>query len=133
MKHKIVVPSVMAQIQQTVTQFDFETWLQENFGIAYTMPVQAGICFFTGFLLGFIFKRYFKLMFVSLMVAGFLLVLGEQLELVSINWNAVYGTTDWFKQTDVRSMISQTIDWMGNNVVPFVSSMIGFLLGCKVG
>ena len=133
MKQKIGLQAVVNQFKEACSRFSLEKWLQENLGIQYTMPVQAGICFVAGFLLGFIFKRYFKFLFVSVLFAGLLMVGFESLGVITIDWQAVKELIGWVSPADAQSMASQLFEWVKNNSVAFIASLLGFLIGCKVG
>jgi uncharacterized membrane protein (Fun14 family) len=120
------------RIKEFFANFDLGSWL-ESIGIPYTLPVQAALCFGTGFAIGFLFKKFFKTFFFGFILAILLIKFLEYQNVLIIDWQAVYSMFGIAPGADTQAVIQGLFGWIKENIVVFLATLIGFLLGCKLG
>lgn len=128
------------------TKFEaFVTWLKdlwahvnvkqwaEDIGGSSSQAVQAAIYFGMGFAIGFLFKKYFKFVFCTLLTAIILILFLEYNKVIEIDWQALNVLLGFEPSADVGVILNTAFDWIKQNLITFVSSTVGFLIGYKLG
>lgn len=107
--------------------------LSENIGGTSSEAVLAAIYFGLSFAIGILLKKYLKFLFGCVVCSIILIKVMEYNTLVTINW-ADFATVFGFGQeVNFNSISNQFFDWIKNNVLLFISSTVGFLIGYKLG
>lgn len=88
-----------------------------------------GICF----IIGLLFKKYFKFFFSCLAVSIVAIKVMEYNNLLKIDWPALYTFLGFQANTDLHIMINHLFDWIKINVIVFLACLSGFLIGYKLG
>jgi uncharacterized membrane protein (Fun14 family) len=130
----------------TTTKFEvFVTWLKdlwahvnvkqwaEDIGGSSSQAVQAAIHFGIGFAIGFLFKKYFKFVFCTLLTAIIFILFLEYNKVIEIDWQALNVLLGFEPSADVGVILNTAFDWIKQNLITFVSSTVGFLIGYKLG
>jgi uncharacterized membrane protein (Fun14 family) len=130
----------------TTTKFEvFVTWLKdlwahvnvkqwaEDIGGSSSQAVQAAIHFGIGFAIGFLFKKYFKFVFCTLLTAIIFILFLEYNKVIEIDWQALNVLLGFEPSADVGVILNTVFDWIKQNLITFVSSTVGFLIGYKLG
>jgi uncharacterized membrane protein (Fun14 family) len=119
-------------VQELWRSFDLEAWLT-SMGLSYTLPVQAALCFGSGFAIGFLFKKYFKFFIGALVFSLILIKFLEYNTILLIDWEALASFLGFEQHVTFNQVVTTIFDWIKHNMIVFVTSIIGFLLGCKLG
>ncbi len=131
-----VSSSFMDQIRTFWSSLDLKV-ISERIGGSSAQAVEAVIYFGISFFFGFLFKRFFRFIFISLVLTGLMVFALSYNNFISIDWVAMKAfigfTPDVDFTTIVRLFGSQLIDWVRENVVVAVASAVGFLLGYILG
>lgn len=116
-------------------QFDLKAWAN-NLGGSSSQAILAAVYFGLSFAIGYLFKKYFKFLFMSLIVAGFVIVLAHYNGLITINMGAIknlFGIGTKVTGGDVNILINRFFDWVRDNLLYFISCVVGFFVGYKLG
>jgi uncharacterized membrane protein (Fun14 family) len=129
------ITSVIDKLKIAWQQFDLKKWA-DSIGGSSAQAVQAAVYFGVSFAIGFLFKKYFKFLFLSLIVSTFIILLLHYNRLVIIDIKAIkalIGVGDAMPGSDINSMINKFFDWVRDNMLFFISSVVGFFVGYKLG
>lgn len=91
--------------------------------------IYAGI----GFLIGFLFKRFFKVLIVALLITVLGLKGLEYFSFITINWMKIYAVTGIAPADSLEGLVNVFIAWVRVNALIVLSSFGGFVLGYIVG
>ena len=107
-------------------------WLQ-NLDLTPDKMIEAGSYLGIGFFVGFLFKKYFHmfLMFIILLI-GAIWVLGE-FDLIVVNWSNAQDIANVTPQDTISTIISNYTHWIKQNILIVISGLAGFIIGYKVG
>ena len=106
---------------------------QKILGDASYDAVQVSIFFVTFFAIGFLFKKYLRFIFMSLLIT-FLVIKGlEYYELAKMDWGSIKAMMGFDPAATLEMMYSKTTTWIRANMVVFLSSFVGFIVGYKLG
>jgi uncharacterized membrane protein (Fun14 family) len=121
-----------AGLKELWAKLDIQAWLAKM-GIKQSLPIYAGICFGVGFAIGFLFKKYFKLLIFMAISSALLLKFFEYHHIISVDWVAFKAFLGFHPQSTARSIVNSSFEWVKDNVVICLSSLIGFIIGSKLG
>ena len=108
---------------------DIDKW----FGSSSNDAIQVAICFVSFFAVGFLFKKYLKLIFFSLLIS-FLLIKGlEYYKVLDIDWEALNSLLGFAPTDTFGSITNNAVEWIKDNVVVSIASTLGFFIGYKLG
>ena len=119
-------------IKELWNKVNIKEWA-ESVGGSSAEAVQAAIYFGVGFAVGFLFKKYFKFLFATLFIAVVFILLLEYNKVLDIDWQALNVLVGFEPTADVGVVLNSTFDWIKANLIVFVSSAVGFLIGYKLG
>lgn len=85
----------------------------------------VGVGFFSGFLL----RRYFQFLVIFLIGSTILLVALSSTAIISIDWQMVHGLTGLDVNQPIGELAQSLINFMQEQVVSFISFLVGFLIG----
>ncbi|MFC1894904.1 FUN14 domain-containing protein [Candidatus Dependentiae bacterium] len=119
-------------IKEFWNKINIKDWA-ESVGGSSSEAVQAAIYFGGGFAIGFLFKKYFKFLFATLFIAIFLVLLLEYNKVLDIDWQAFNVLVGFEPTADVGVILNFVFSWIKSNLLVFVSSAVGFLIGYKLG
>ena len=128
----VVYSSIMTHIKSAWEKLNVKKFAEE-LGGSSTEAVQASIYFGTSFAIGFLFKKYFKFLFFVLFVSVTLILFLEYNSILDIDWAALNVFLGFEPNADVGTLIDFTFTWIKQNFIIFVSTLVGFLLGYKLG
>ncbi|MCB9493225.1 MAG: FUN14 domain-containing protein [Epsilonproteobacteria bacterium] len=120
------------QIKNFFQDFDLKQWAQDMGGSS-AQAIEAAFYFGLSFATGFLFKKYFKSIFICLIVSIFLIKGMEYSGLLTVDWTALQANLGITSADNVNAMINNAFEWIKNNLLLFCSASIGFLLGYKLG
>jgi len=114
--------------------FDLQKWA-EGIGGSSAEAVMAASYFFLSFGIGFAFKKYFKYIFMCLIFTIFVIKAMEYKEFLIIDWDAIEQWLGWTRgqPLSLGSMSDAIFDWLKNHILVAVASLVGFLVGYKLG
>ena len=111
---------------------DIKKWA-EQVGGSSAEAVEASIYFGLTFATGFLFKKYFKFVFVCIVVTLFAIKALEYSKFLVIDWRSIktfFGLAD---VVDFNMIMNKCFDWIKDHLLLFVASVVGFLVGYKLG
>ena len=128
------ISSYLGTIKDFWHNFDLHKWA-ESIGGSSSEAVIAAIYFAASFLMGFIFKKYFKFLFFCLIFTIIAVKMLEYKEFLIIDWDAIEQWLGWGKGQPISlSVLFDTFfDWLKDHLLMAVSSVVGFLVGYKLG
>ncbi len=93
--------------------------------------MQMGIFFVIGVLTGFLFKKYFKTLFVWTLCGAGLIAALEYAGFIAIDWNAVQGFIGIAPSQDFDTVFHSWLAWSQVNMSLLVCWVVGFMVGHK--
>lgn len=124
--------SAIDSVKKFWTDLDIKSWA-ERIGGSSAEAVEAAIYFGLSFGAGFLFKKYFKLLFICLVVALFMIKSMEYAKFLVIDWTAVKSFFGITGGSDFNTLTNRCFDWIKEHLLLFIASTIGFLVGYKLG
>jgi hypothetical protein len=128
------VPSSGGVIQSVKECVNFDAaidHIRESKDVIIEVALYTGI----GFLAGYLTKRYSSLLAMLVFFVGILTVLSKfEIVAVSINWNYVYqqlGIQSPLLTSD--SLVALGLEWVRINPLLISGTVIGFLVGLRIG
>jgi len=122
-------PGVLGTLKGWWDKIDLEKW----FGESSADAIQVAICFVSFFAIGFLFKKYLKFIFFALLFSILLIKGLEYYQILDIDWEAFNKVMGFEPQTTIGSIASMIFEWVKAHLVVTVASLLGFLLGYKLG
>lgn len=113
-------------------ELDLKKWAQDVGGSS-SEAVQAAVYFGLSLAIGYLFKKYFKFVFVCLLVAAFTIKALEFGQFLVIDWVAIKTTLGLSTATDFNTVLNMWFAWIRKNLLLFIASVVGFLVGYKLG
>lgn len=119
-------------VKKFFNELDIKKWA-ENVGGSSAEAVEAAIYFGLCFAIGFLFKKYFKMLFVCIIISLFMIKALEYGKFLTIDWAAIKAVLGMSGTTDANVIINHWFDWIKGHLLLFISSVVGFLVGYKLG
>ncbi len=123
---------MMDNVKNFWNTFDLKKWA-ESIGGSSAEAIQAAIYFGLCFATGFLFKKYFKLVFVCLIVSLFVIKGLEYGKFLTIDWSAVKGFCGISQASDLNAVSNNCFAWIKAHLLLTGASVVGFLVGYKLG
>ena len=120
---------VMESMKEWWQSFDVE----KIFGPSSSDAVQVATCFVSFFAIGFLFRKYLKFIFVSLIMSLLIIKGLEYYKVLDIDWEVLNTLLGFEPQMTIKDLADKTVEWVKDHMVLTVSSVLGFLLGYKLG
>ncbi|OGB83935.1 hypothetical protein A3F66_02215 [candidate division TM6 bacterium RIFCSPHIGHO2_12_FULL_32_22] len=89
--------------------------------------------FAIGFSSGFLLKKYFKYVFISVLVVLLAVFLLENSGFIHVDWSKIRGFIGISSADTVDSVFNVIINWIKSNILLTISGALGFIIGYKVG
>ena len=129
--------SVSDNVKTFWKNFDLKKWA-ESVGGSSAQAIQAAVYFGLSFAIGFLFKKYFKFIFMSLIVALFVIAFLHYNKLgVFVDFKAIklmIGLGDATSTASgINAVINKFFDWIRDNALLTISSVVGFFVGYTLG
>ncbi len=129
--------STLDKVKTAWNDFDLNKWSNEVGGSSpVAEAIQAGIYFCISFGIGYILKKHFKTIVLSLLLSALIVKGMEYGKLLTIDWNAIknmFGASSADSKDFMTPMVNHGIEWIKKNVIVSIASLIGFLLGSRLG
>lgn len=113
-------------------ELDIKKW-SENIGGSSAEAVEAALYFVLSFASGYLFKKYFKIVFISLVVTLFVIKALEYGHFLTLDWAAIKAFVGIDGTSDFNTLVNRCFDWIKDHLLLFIASVIGFLVGYKLG
>jgi len=125
------VEDVATPVKSWWESFDISTWL-DDLGISYSLPVQAALCFGAGFAIGFLFKKYFKFCFVTLLTSLIIIKALEYNGMAIVDWEAIPAFFGIDPHADPTLIAESVVAWVKGHLLIVCASLVGFLFGARL-
>jgi len=112
--------------------FSLEQWSEKIAGDSAEV-VQAAIFFTGAFLAGFFLKKYFRVLLIGAVFSVGLILLMENQGLLSVNWDACKVFVGLAPTANMNSIFNASLEWIKGNIILTVATVVGFLVGYKLG
>lgn len=122
----------MEWIKQLWEKINIKEWA-ESVGGSSAEAIKAAIYFGLGFAVGFLFKKYFRLLFISTIIAIALIFFLQFNKILDIDWEALNTFLGFEPTADIGVILNSAFEWVKANIVITISSAVGFLIGYKLG
>ena len=122
----------VAWVKSLWVNVDVKQWA-EDIGGSSSEAVQAAIYFGMGFAVGFLFKKYFKFVFFTLLTSVILILILQYNQVLNIDWQSLNILLGFEPSADIGIILNFAFDWIKQNLIIFVSCTVGFLIGYKLG
>ncbi len=118
-------------LYDVVRRLDLDTWYAK---LRQSPAALAAICFGGGFAVGFLFKRFFKFLLFTVLIAAGVIVFLHYKNMVIVDWVALsqYIGLDP-EQIRLATAIEVTWHWVTHHSLVAISSAAGFVVGYKLG
>ena len=118
-------------LHDVVTRLDLDMWYAK---LRQSPAVLAAICFGGGFAIGFLFKRFFKFLLFTVLIAAGVIVFLHYKNMVIVDWVALsqYIGLDP-EQIRLATAIEVTWHWVTHHSLVAISTTAGFIVGYKIG
>lgn len=113
-------------------KIDIKGWA-EDIGGGSAEAVEAAIYFGSGFAIGFLLKKYFKFILMTFVVAIILIKVLEYNMVLEIDWEGLNVFMGFDSAADFNTILNDIFSWIKDNFIVFISSVVGFLIGYKLG
>ncbi|MCF7799720.1 FUN14 domain-containing protein [Candidatus Babeliales bacterium] len=113
-------------------KIDIKSWA-DSVGGSSSDAVQAAIYFGAGFATGFFLKKYFKFIFFSLLITVFIILFLQYNKVLLIDWQSFNKFFGVDPKADFGMVLDSFFDWAKANLLIVISSLVGFLVGSKLG
>ncbi len=122
---------LVGEVKEFLANLDLDNWFAK---MGATPAGIAAMCFAAGFAIGFLFKRYFKFLFATAIIAVAIIMFLHTKNMVVIDWVALSQYIGFdVEQISISTAINTTWDWIKHNALVFVSTLSGFMIGYKLG
>ena len=112
--------------------FDLRKWAEQVGGNS-AEAIEAAIYFGLYFGIGFLCKKYFKLLLVCGVFAAFSILALEYLKFLTLDWASIKSSLGISAGMDFNAIITHCFDWIKAHMLLFIASTVGFLVGYKLG
>ena len=127
-----MVTTSIESIKNFWNSFDLRT-IAERIGGSSSEAILSTVYFGIFFAVGILFKKYFKFFFSCIFVSAILIKLMEYNGLLTINWAEAQVFIGISSTQDINAIINELFLWGKTNVFLLGASVIGFLIGYKLG
>ena len=124
--------SIMTSIKNAWNNLDLKQ-LSEKIGGNSSEAVQAALYFGIAFAAGFFFKKYFKFLFACLLVSLVTIKIFEFNSWLTIDWSGIKNFIGMTQGVSINAFISTYVAWIKSHVLLFISAVVGFLIGYRLG
>jgi uncharacterized membrane protein (Fun14 family) len=126
------VNSGLEYVKKLWNEFDIKK-LSESIGGSSAEAVEAAIYFCLSFGAGFCIKKYFKIIFICLVFSFITIKVLEYTHFLTVDWVALKALVGINGTDDFNVIINRCFDWIKEHLLLFISIVIGFLVGYKLG
>ncbi|MBM3886356.1 hypothetical protein FJ364_00345 [Candidatus Dependentiae bacterium] len=119
-------------IKGHLEKVDLKKWSQE-IGGSSAEAVHAALYFLLAFGVGFLLKKYCRYVLSGVVIALIMIKLLDYNQLISIDWAAIKALTGVGSAADLNTLVNTSIVWIKGNIFLFGASVIGVLLGYRLG
>ncbi|MBM3893151.1 hypothetical protein FJ365_01980 [Candidatus Dependentiae bacterium] len=119
-------------VKQFFTNFDLKQWA-EKIGGSSAEAIQAAVYFGLCFAIGFLFKKHFKHIFMCLVFSAFVVLGLDYLGMIMIDWPAIKAALGISAGVDLNILVTRFFDWVKEQLLLFIASVVGFFVGYKLG
>lgn len=113
-------------------KIDLKKW-SHDIGGSSAEAIHAALYFVLAFGLGFLLKKYFKYLISGAVIAVIAIKILEYNKIVTIDWYAIKTLTGIGSTADLNTMVNALITWGKANIFLFGATVIGVLLGYRLG
>ncbi len=126
------VNAALDSVKKFWQEMDIKTW-SEQIGGSSAEAVEAAIYFCLSFGVGFLFKKYFKILFICLFISLLMIKTMEYAKFLIIDWVAIKSFFGISGAGDFNAVLNHYFDWIKAHLLLFVAATVGFLIGYKLG
>ena len=124
--------SLVHQIKQYWSSLKIKEWTEEFLGATPDI-METGIAFGVTFAVGFFFKRYFKILFITLLFFFLALKVLEYNNFLTIHWSSIQAALGLSDKIGMSQLTELFINWVKKNGMLFIAGLVGFFIGYKLG
>lgn len=111
-------------------KFDFE---RIKTYVAHLSIAHLVFYFGSGFLSGFLCKKFGKYFFFTLVVGSIAIYLLQYAHVISLDMDRLRSLLGLTQEDSIDAIIRHYFDWISNNLIYSILTAIGFIIGYKIG
>ncbi len=115
--------SFQQQIEQVLQRF--------NLSVRDVVHIVSFVC--VGVVIGYVLKKYFKYFFIITLLVVLVLIVLDRFGIIVINWSNMQDLTGINPQSTVQQCVESTFKLIRDNIGLAVSSLIGLIIGYRIG
>ena len=104
-----------------------------KFDFSQSQLIEIATYFGIGFFSGFLFKKYFRYLFVAMIILVISLKYFESSGFITFHWDSVQTFLSSNNITGLEAVFYACVDWVTANAPYSAGFGVGFLIGYKVG
>lgn len=111
-------------------------WIQDWFNkldISTSKMLELLAYFGVGFFVGFLLKKYFKYIFIAILILALSLFVLQNINVVSIDWMKIRQITGVSPEDTIGSLFQVYLEWVKQNILIISTGFVGLLIGYKIG
>lgn len=124
--------STLASVTKFWHDLDIKTRIQDVAGSSSEM-VDISLAFGIAFGIGFFFKRHFRFLFVLLLACFLIVKVAEYNAFMTVHWDLVNDALGFGPAFHFNALAGHAVEWIKQNLMLFVPSVLGFFIGYKLG
>lgn len=126
------ISGMVTRMKQYWESLDIKQWLAKLGGSSSEM-MEASVACGLFFAIGFFFKRYFKTFFLGALLFMLIIKILEYNAFVTIHWDSVQTALGLAGKGNLPQLTELAVEWVKKNALLFGASLVGFLIGYKLG
>ncbi len=126
------INGIFDAIKTNWQKVDLKKW-SHDIGGSSAEAVHAAMYFVVAFGIGFLLKKYFKYLISGIVIAFIAIKFLEYNKILTIDWSAIKAMTGIGSTADLNTVANASVAWVKKNIFLFGASVIGLLLGYRLG
>ncbi len=126
------VKTVGSWFKNIWNKVDFDKWAKE-LGDSSSTAIQAALYFVLGFTIGFLFRKYLKVVLTCILLSLILVKVLEYNGVLEIDWDAVKTLFGFSPAAEWGAILDFYLAWIKARIVLVISGLVGFFIGYKLG
>lgn len=107
--------------------------LSERYNINLGKVIEVAAYFAAGFFIGILLKRFGRIFLFSLIIIFIAMLLFDNFHVIQIDWLKIREFTGVSPEETIGSLSNIYFEWLKANISVVIGSLVGVVLGYKVG
>lgn len=107
--------------------------IAHKLGVSSSLFTEGAIAIVSGFVIGFIAKKYGRPVLSSLILLAAFLALLNHFSIITIEWSKIKALIGLSQDETMQSVMSHMVDWTREHILPVAIGGIAFFIGYTIG